>query len=142
MSTVSNEFTHEIVVVDAHIDRFGHANNVVFVQWIQDVAEAHSTAVGFPVAAYERMGAAFIVRRHEVEYLRPAVLGERLSIRTWIPDAKGASCTRGTEMTSLKSGQVLAKSSTTWVFAALATLRLQRIPDDVRIAFGFDPRRS
>lgn len=142
MSTVSNEFTHEIVVNDAHIDRFGHANNVAFVQWIQDVAEAHSTAVGFPVAAYERMGAAFIVRRHEVEYLRPAMLGERLAIRTWIPDAKAASCTRGTEMTSLKSGQVLAKSSTTWVYAVLATLRLQRIPDDVRIAFGFDPRRS
>jgi hypothetical protein len=30
---------------------------------------------------------------------------------------------------------------TTWVFAELATLRLVRIPDDVRIAFGFDARR-
>lgn len=135
-------FSHEIVVQDAHIDRLGHANNVAILQWIQDVAEAHSTSVGFPLAAYERLGAAFVVRRHEIDYLRASVRGERLSVRTWIEAAKGASCSRGTEIVSVANGEVMAKAMTTWVFAELATLRLARIPDDVRVAFGFLARRQ
>lgn len=134
-------FAYELVVDDAHIDRFGHANNVAILQWIQDVAEAHSASVGFPVAAYERLGAAFVVRRHEIDYLRQSVHGDRLLVRTWVSTARSASCTRGTEITSAKDGRVVVTAMTTWVFAELATLRLVRIPDDVRIAFGFDGRR-
>lgn len=137
MSVRANSFTHEIVVEEAHIDRFGHANNVAVVGWIQDVAEAHSAAVGFSVAEYERMGAGFIVRRHEVDYLRPSLLGERLSIRTWVPEAKRISCSRGTEITSAKDGLVVARALTTWVFAELANTRVARIPDEIRLAFGF-----
>ena len=128
-------------MTDAHIDRFGHANNVVVLQWVQDIAVAHSTAVGFPLEAYELMGAGFVVRRHQLDYLRPSLRGERLSIRTWVPSAKSVSCERGTEITSMKDGQIVAQAMTTWVFADVGTLRLQRIPDAVRIAFGFDPRR-
>lgn len=134
-----NAFTHEIRVEDIHIDRFGHANNVVVLQWIQDVAEAHSSAVGFSVATYERIGAGFIVRRHELEYLRPSLRGERLSIRTWVPEAKRISCTRRTEITSLEHDQLVARASTTWVFADLATARPLRITDEIRAAFGFEP---
>ncbi|MBX3227155.1 MAG: acyl-CoA thioesterase [Labilithrix sp.] len=136
-----NTFSHELVVDDGHIDQFGHANNVVILGWIQDVAEAHSASVGFPLAAYERLGAAFVVRRHEIDYLRPSVRGDRLWVRTWVSTARSASCSRGTEITSAEDGRVMVTAMTTWVFAELATLRLARIPDDVRLAFGFDARR-
>lgn len=132
-----NRFTHEIVVAPAHIDRFGHANNVAVLGWIQDVAEAHSTAVGFSLAAYERLGAAFVVRRHEIDYLRPSLVGEGLDLRTWVPSAKRISCNRSTEIVSHKDGQLVARAMTTWVFAEIATLRPVRIPDEVRFAFGF-----
>ena len=137
-----NTFSHDLVVSDADIDRLGHANNVAILKWIQDVAEAHSASVGFPMEAYERMGAAFVVRRHEVDYLRPAMHGERVRLRTWVDAAKGVSCTRSTEITSVEGGHVVAKALTTWVFAELATLRIVRIPDEVRVAFGFLARRS
>ena len=92
--------------------------------------------------AYERMGAAFVVRRHEVDYLRPAMHGERVRLRTWVDAAKGVSCTRSAEITSVEGGHVVAKAVTTWVFAELASLRIVRIPDEVRVAFGFLARRS
>lgn len=144
-SVNANAFVHEIVVSEADIDRFGHANNVVILGWIQDVAEAHSAAVGFPVSAYERMGGGFVVRRHEIDYLRPVMLGERILMRTWVPDTKRISCTRGTEIASVEHGQLMARAMTTWVFADLSSLRPLRIPDEVRIAFGFparEPRAS
>lgn len=135
-------FAHELVVDDSHIDRLGHANNVAILGWIQDVAEAHSTAVGLPLTAYEERGAAFVVRRHEIDYLRPSLRGDRLLVRTWVSTARSASCSRTTEISSTGDGRLLVKGMTTWVFAELATLRLVCIPDDVRIAFGFDARRA
>jgi len=62
-------------------------------------------------------------------------------VRTWVSAAKAASCSRGTEITSAQDGRMVVKAMTTWVFAERATLRLVRIPDDVRLAFGFDARR-
>lgn len=137
INAVANTFTHEIVVTDAHIDRYGHANNVAILSWVQDVAEAHSTAVGFSLDDYARLGAGFVVRRHELDYMRPCLPGERLNLRTWVPNAKRISCSRGTEITSVENGKVVASAMTTWVFAQLSTLRPMRIPDEVRQAFGF-----
>ena len=41
----SIEFTHERSVDASHIDINGHVNNVVFVQWMQDLAVLHWKAV-------------------------------------------------------------------------------------------------
>ena len=40
----------------------------------------------------------FVVRRHEIDYLKPAVVGEALRLRTWIADWKAATSVRATEM--------------------------------------------
>src|SRR5262249_57264574 len=77
-------FRHELTVRAEDVDVLGHASNIAFVRWIQEVAIAHSTAVGFDLDAYMRLGAAFVVARHEVDYLRPALLGDRVQARTWI----------------------------------------------------------
>jgi acyl-CoA thioester hydrolase len=51
------------------IDENGHANNVAFVQWMQDVAIRHFDAAGGR-AAMQAAGGAWVVRSHHVEYLR------------------------------------------------------------------------
>lgn len=138
----ANSFAHEIAVADTDIDRLGHANNVAILQWVQDAAEAHSAKVGYPLGVYERMGAAFIVRRHELDYLRPALLGQRLLVRTWVSGAKGVSCVRETEIATLPAGLEVARATTTWVFAELGTARIARIPSAIRVAFGFEAGRA
>src|SRR4051812_30472599 len=90
-------FQHSIDVVDAEIDELGHASNIAYVRWIQDVAVAHSAAVGLSFAAYRSMGGVFFIRRHEIDYLRPALRGDRLEVRTWIDSVFAAKCVRGTE---------------------------------------------
>jgi len=39
-------------------------------RWVQEAALAHSTALGFPEPAYLARGQAWVVRTHEIEYLR------------------------------------------------------------------------
>src|SRR4051812_40246582 len=46
-------FRLELTVSARDIDRLGHANNVAYVQWIQDVAVAHSHSIGLDWDAYQ-----------------------------------------------------------------------------------------
>ena len=43
---MSTLFDLEMTVQAQHIDRLGHVNNVVYVQWMQDVATAHIEQLG------------------------------------------------------------------------------------------------
>ncbi len=135
-------FEHRIVVAEGDIDGLGHANNIAFVRWIQDVAVAHSAAVGFDFTTYVAMGSFFVVRRHVVDYLRPALRGDDLSVRTWIGSAAAAKCDRHTEIVRGSDGVTLATAVTTWGYVEAATGRPTRIPDSIREAFGFPPRAS
>jgi acyl-CoA thioester hydrolase len=128
-------FQLDLVVGQDDIDVLGHASNIVFVRWIQDVAMAHSASVGLGLEAYQRLGAVFVVVRHEIDYVRPALRGDAVEARTWISSVAAAKCNRSTELVRKSDGQVLARGVTTWAFIELATGRPRRIPGDVRVAF-------
>jgi acyl-CoA thioester hydrolase len=123
------------VVTDDDIDALGHASNIAFVRWIQDVAIAHSSAVGLGLEAYQRLGAIFVVVRHEIDYLRPALRGDAVEARTWISNVMAAKCQRATELFRRTDGKLLARGLTTWGFIELATGRPRRIAEEVRAAF-------
>ncbi|HEY8038604.1 MAG TPA: thioesterase family protein [Polyangiaceae bacterium] len=129
-------FRLDIAVGDDDIDALGHAGNVVFVRWVNEVAVAHSTAMGFGLEAYQRLGVVFVVVRHEIDYLRPALRGDLIEARTWISSVMAAKCVRETELVRKADGQVLARGSTTWGFIELATGRPRRITGEVRAAFA------
>src|SRR6478735_7294864 len=113
MSTLPPEppsfaYVLDVVVSESSIDELGHASNIAYVKWIQDVAIAHSTAVGLDLDAYRGLGGAFVVRRHEIDYLRPLLRGDRIQVRTWIDSAMAAKCKRGTSIADA-SGRVVAR---------------------------------
>jgi acyl-CoA thioester hydrolase len=128
-------FQQDLLVGAEDIDVLGHASNIAFVRWIQEVALAHSAAVGFDLEAYRRLGAVFVVVRHEVDYMRPALRGDVLEARTWISSVMAAKCQRTTELMRKSDGRLLARGLTTWGFIELATGRPRRIDVELRVAF-------
>jgi acyl-CoA thioester hydrolase len=120
----------------ADIDELDHVSNVAIVRWIQDVAAAHSIAGGWPFARYQALGAAFMIRRHEVDYLGQVRLGEQVACETWVETWSAASSVRRTDLRRLGDERVVARASTTWVLVRLRDGRPQRIPDELRAAFG------
>ena len=76
------EFTYALAVPAAAIDGQGHANNVEYVGWMQDAALAAAEVLDPGAALMRAAGATWVVRSHHVEYVRPALLGDRLAIRT------------------------------------------------------------
>ena len=125
-----------IAVVAADIDELEHAGNLSYVRWILDVAMAHSRALGWDHAQYRALGAVFVVRRHEVDYIAQVREGEALVGETWVDAWRLASCVRATELR--RGMQVVARGATTWAFISMTSGRPQRIPDELRAKFG-DP---
>ena len=69
-------YRYEILVKPEDIDIVGHVNNVVYVQWMQDAAVAHSAALGWSFRRYQDLGAGWVAREHRIEYLQPAMPGD------------------------------------------------------------------
>ncbi len=65
------------------IDGNGHANNVYYVQWMQDIAVRHYESIG-GVPPTQDVGGTWVVRSHHIVYSRPAFAGEELELRTWV----------------------------------------------------------
>lgn len=126
-------FKQPFVVPASDIDELGHANNIAYVRWVQDVAVAHSVALGFGLDAYQRLGGVFVVRRQEIDYVRPVLRGEVLELRTWVDSTMAAKCLRRTEIVK-EDGTVVARALTTWGYIELATGRPARIPQVLRDA--------
>lgn len=127
-------YVYKFSVADSDIDALGHANNVSFVRWINEAAIAHSTHVGFGIARCLRDELVWVVRRHDVEYLRPAFAGEQIEATTWPESWSGASSLRRTIF--VRAGEVLARSETTWALLSTRDQRPRRVPEPMRAAYG------
>ena len=69
-----NPHVMAVDVTEAHIDLMQHVNNVHYLQWLENVAWSHSTSLGMRQEDYTRLGHGMVVRRHELDYVAPALL--------------------------------------------------------------------
>jgi acyl-CoA thioester hydrolase len=137
-----NMFSYTFEVSADDIDELGHASNIAVIRWIQEAAVGHSTLVGLDMATYQKLGCVFVVRRQEVDYLRSALRGETLQVRTWIDTVSAAQTIRLTEFTRASDGELLVSSRTNWAYVHVARARPTRIPDEIRKLFGHAPMRA
>ena len=125
-------FEHAIRVTADDLDELHHVNNVVYLRWVQDIATAHWKAIAPPDALDS---VAWVARRHEIDYLSAAVLGDNLVVRTWVGKAEGLTFERLTEIRRA-NGTVLAKARTLWVPIDRISGRPRRVSDEVRALFS------
>jgi acyl-CoA thioester hydrolase len=78
-----------VTVAAADIDAYGHVNNAVYMTWFDRAAWEHSAALGLPIEKCLELDRGMAVLRSVIVYLRPAVLGERIYIATWLLPADG-----------------------------------------------------
>ena len=116
----------------ADIDELGHVNNAVWVQWMEQVAVAHWRSVADPAHqdAYH-----WVVVRHEVDYLRAVMEGERIIARTWAGEKpQGAKFDRHIEFVG-EDGKVRVTARSWWAIIDKAAGRPIRVPSEVVAPF-------
>ncbi|HVX10476.1 MAG TPA: acyl-CoA thioesterase [Pirellulales bacterium] len=114
-------YEHQHVVMPDEIDELGHANNLVYLRWLQDAALAHSAVQGWPPETYQRLGLGWVVRSHEITYERPALAGDAVVVRTWVASFRRASSVRRYDVIRQRDGKRLATAATNWAFVDYST---------------------
>ena len=125
-------FEMRFTAAPEHIDELGHVNNAVWVQWMEIVAVAHWRAVADPAHQDDYV---WVVVRHEIDYLRAALEGDRVVGRTWVGEApKGARFDRHMEFTGA-DGKVCVRARTSWAIIDRTSNRPIRVPVEVIAPF-------
>lgn len=132
-------YRHNVTATPASIDGNGHVNNVVYVQWMQDAALAHSGAVGCTQATFES-GATWVARSHKIEYLRPAFEGDEIAVLTWVTDFRKVRSLRKYRFFRKSDGALVAAGETDWVYVDARSGRPLAIPTHISSLFELVPQ--
>ena len=123
---IENKFTLKLKVSKEDIDTLHHVNNLVYVKWMDDIATKHYAFLtkDNPLSQY-----VWVVTRHEIDYKNQAILGDEITVKTWVGETKGITSVRFMEF--YKENTLLVQAKTTWVMLDSKTLKPTRIRENV-----------
>lgn len=128
----SEIFEQHFTVPSSSIDDMNHVNNVVYLQWVQDIAKQHWE---YRTDEKIRNTYVWVVLNHYIEYHNPAFENDEITLQTWIDHHKGVRSERHTKIINTKTQKVLVTAKTTWCLLAKETLRPTRITDEISNLF-------
>ena len=120
-------FDLNLQVQPEHIDILGHVNNVVYIQWMQDVALAHIEQRGLGLTQYLELKHAMVAVEHHVQYRKAAIEGDELILRTWLDHIDALYSYRKYAFYRPKDQSVLFVGNTKWACIEIATGRPKRM---------------
>ena len=121
-----NIFETKFTVIASDIDELNHVNNVVYIQWIQNIANLHWTHLKQDV---DTTAYAWVVIRHEIDYIGQALLGETLVAKTWVGKTEGIRSIRHVEF--YKNNKLVVNAQTTFCLVNAKTFKPTRITDQI-----------
>lgn len=126
---LQSPYTLDILVRADDIDELGHANNTVYVRWLERCAWEHSMSLGLGLTQYKELDRAMAVLRHEIDYLAAGYEGDELVMATWIIHwDKKLRMTRHFQLCRKSDGVTLLRARTTFVCIELSSGRPKRMP--------------
>ena len=123
---MKNIYTLTITVSPEDLDLLHHVNNLVYVKWMDKIATNHWAYLtkDTPLPQY-----VWVVVRHEIDYLKQAILGDEIIVKTWVGETKGVTSVRFMEF--YKNDVMLVKAKTTWAMLDAITYKPSRIRENV-----------
>lgn len=126
-------FEMTLTVTEADLDAMNHVNNVRYLQWVQDVAEAHWRKVAKPQWLENY---AWVVINHFIEYKKPALLGNKILVQTHVHENTGPKSQRLVRVFNAETKELLCQASTWWCLLNGETKRPIRVPEEIIAAFS------
>jgi acyl-CoA thioester hydrolase len=128
---IHESITIDLLMTPDQIDDRGHVNNAIYLTWVQQAAALHwNRMAGDHANSY-----AWVVRRHEIDYLAPARPGAEIMAITWVGETDARSSIRHVRIQT-RQGQVLANVRTIWCLTDPQSGRFRRISEEVRQLLG------
>ncbi len=128
-NVISHQMNLKVQMQD--IDALNHVNNVVYLQWVNDISEKH-----WSILSNREIDSKYfwVAIRHEIDYVNQAVLDDDIMVYTWIGETGGVKSIRNVH---IYRGQILlAKARTTWCLVDMKTNKPTRIKEDILNILG------
>ena len=133
MELKNNRFSTIIHVTHAHLDDLDHVNNVMYVQWMQDIAAMHWNIFAPNNLKDEIL---WMIRRHEIDYFNQAFLNDELSMETWTGEYTNVTWKRHYEITRLPDNKKIISAASVWIAVDKKTQRVRKIDDELIMTFA------
>ena len=130
-------FTLEHHITGEDIDGLNHTNNTVYVKWCEQVAWAHSCALGLDLSCYRRLNRAMAITQAHYHYLQASREGQELGLATWITtwDEK-LTMNRHFQIIRLEDEVTLLRAEVRFVCIDIASGRPRRLPSEFVQGYG------
>lgn len=128
-------FTTRLRVRRYEMDALGHVNNAVYLNYLEHAAVEHSESLGLTYEKYRELGGTWVLRRMDVEYLRPAFGGDQLDVTTWLQEMRGVRAVRRYEIRRAGDDDLILTAEALWVWVSVATMRPRPVPAEVIAIF-------
>lgn len=125
-------FEKEISVSAEDLDQLQHVNNVRYVQWVQDIAEAHWLSKATTTILENYL---WVLIDHHIQYKGEAKLNDTILAKTFVESSKGVISTRIVEMYHKEKESLLVTSTTKWCLLDMSTKKPVRIPAELKALF-------
>ncbi|SHH45226.1 acyl-CoA thioesterase [Winogradskyella jejuensis] len=124
-------FTKKITVSESDLDQLNHVNNVTYVQWVQNIAEAHwlKNASSDILNTYY-----WVLVKHTIDYKGQAFLNDKIFIKTFVASSEGVSSIRKVEM--YNGEKLIISSETKWCLIDAKSNRPTRITQEIAELFN------
>jgi acyl-CoA thioester hydrolase len=132
----TGKFSMSLPVAWHDLDAAQHVNNANYLKYTEECGMQVIAAHGWPISRMISEGFAIFVRRHQIQYLQPAVLGDDLLISTWVSNVRRSTATRHYLIQRKSDQSNLALIHTNSVWVDLKTGRPIRIPETLLSDFA------
>ena len=132
-------YPYHHVVQDNEVEPDGYVSCLTYLLWTRSAALAHSAEHGWGEQRYLDIGAAWVVRSHAIQYLRPAFAGEEVMIETWVSRFQKTKSLRKYRISRPADDTLLVTAETNWALIDITKRRPCRIPTDLKEAFQIVP---
>jgi acyl-CoA thioester hydrolase len=128
MELKNNKFSTIIKVEQQHLDDVNHVNNVIYVQWMQDIATMHWNAYASNKLKEEVL---WMIKRHEIDYFSQAFLNDELEMTTWTGEHTNVTWKRHYEIFRPADNKKIIVAASVWIPLDRKTQRPRRIDDEL-----------
>jgi acyl-CoA thioester hydrolase len=124
-------------VIPSDIDAYNHVNNSVYLSWFDRAAWSHSASLGISLdECVKSLRRGMAAHRTEINYVRAAVLGDRVLVGTWITETDSKlRVQRHFQIRRADDGTTLATARTDYVCINLDNGRAARMPETFQQAY-------
>ncbi len=118
------------------IDQAQHVNNAVYLSYVEDCGFQLLKHFKWPMQRMLDEDRAILIRKHQIQYLQPALFDDEIEVATYFYDVKRASAMRYYSITRVSDGALLAQVNSLGVWVDLKTGQPARFPNQFMADFA------